>query len=46
MDRSETINCCSQSEVLLVDDMIFNLLPLETIFENFFGKKCDKADNG
>jgi len=38
--------CCSQAEVLLVDDQPFNLMPLELIIQGKFHKKCDKAENG
>jgi len=39
-------SCCSKAEVLLVDDVIFNLLPLKAIVCKKFNLKCDEAENG
>ena len=37
---------CGEAEVLLVDDIPFNLLPLKAMVEDMFGRKCDEAVNG
>jgi len=44
--EEENKTCCSKAEVLLVDDVLFNLLPLKAIIENKFKRKCDEAVNG
>ena len=38
--------CCSKAEVLLVDDIDFNLIPLKEMVQGQFEKNCDKAENG
>ena len=38
--------CCSQATVLLADDLVFNMIPLEQILINTFGLTCDKAKDG
>ena len=38
--------CCSKAEVLLVDDIEFNLIPLKEMVQGQFKKNCDKAENG
>ena len=40
------MNCCSKSEILLVDDFVFNLVPLKVIIETHYDKLCDEAENG
>jgi len=37
---------CSKTEALLVDDVLFNLIPLRAIMEDNFNTKCDDAING
>lgn len=37
--------CCTKATVLLVDDIVFNMIPLEQIF-NTYGLICDKAHDG
>ena len=32
--------------MLLVDDVLFNLMPLKAIVEHQFGRKCDEATDG
>ena len=32
--------------VLIVDDNMFNIIPLELVLKEFCGLKCDKALNG
>lgn len=38
--------CCSQATVLLADDLVFNMIPLEQILKNTYGLTCDKAQDG
>ena len=38
--------CCGKTEALLVDDVLFNLIPLRVIMEDNFNTKCDEAVNG
>ena len=40
--------CQSQpmAEILIVDDSMFNLIPLELILSEIYGLKVDKASNG
>ena len=39
--------CCSRAEVLLVDDIMFNLIPLKALMEcNFKQQTCDMASDG
>mmetsp|Transcript_26392 Transcript_26392/g.32947 ORF Transcript_26392/g.32947 Transcript_26392/m.32947 type:complete len:94 (+) Transcript_26392:219-500(+) len=38
--------CCSQAEVLLVDDLLMNLIPLKYIIMKNFRRGCDEAVNG
>ncbi len=42
----EEKECCSKAEVLLVDDILFNLIPLTAIVESTVNKKCDEASDG
>jgi len=44
--EEENKTCCSKAEVLLVDDVLFNLLPLKAIIESKYKRKCDEAVNG
>lgn len=44
--RQNKKNSCCESSVLIVDDNVFNLIPLELLLEEHFGLKCDKAMNG
>lgn len=32
--------------MLLADDLVFNMIPIETIFNDEHGLKCDKANDG
>ena len=34
------------AEILIVDDSMFNLIPLELILSEIYGLKVDKASNG
>ena len=43
---SSSEKCCSKATVLLVDDIVFNMIPLEQIFNNTYGLRCDKAHDG
>ena len=43
---SPTRGCSCQSTVLIVDDNMFNIIPLEYILEDSFQIKSDKALNG
>ena len=38
--------CCSKATVLLADDLVFNMIPLEQIIVTQYGLKCDKAQDG
>jgi CheY-like chemotaxis protein len=38
--------CDCVDSVLIVDDNMFNLMPLETMLEEYFEIKVDKAMNG
>ena len=42
----EDANCCSKAEILLVDDFVFNLMPLKVVIETNYNKVCDEAENG
>ena len=35
--------CCSKATVLLADDLVFNMIPLEQILVHTYGLTCDKA---
>ena len=43
---SQLKQCCSKAEVLLVDDFVFNLMPLRVVIELQLNKLCDEAENG
>ena len=45
-EASEEDSCCSKSTVLLADDLVFNLIPVEQILNQEHGLKCDKANDG
>lgn len=38
--------CCSKATVLLADDLVFNMIPVERILSDDYGLKCDKASDG
>ena len=38
--------CCSKATVLLVDDIVFNLIPLKSIITQSYGLVCDEAYDG
>ena len=42
-EDSDSSKCCSKSTVLLADDLVFNMIPLEQILKKTYGLKCDKA---
>ena len=45
-NSSDGEKCCSRSEILLVDDVMFNLMPLHGIIKKTYQRKCDEAVNG
>ena len=44
-DRDQILKCCT-SKILIVDDNIFNLIPLEEMLLRNLGESVDKAMNG
>ena len=42
----DTEKCSCESSILIVDDNMFNLIPLELILKENFGLSVDKAMNG
>ena len=45
-ENAEDKECCSKAEVLLVDDILFNLIPLRAMVESTVNKNCDEAADG
>ena len=45
-DEESEEQCCSKATVLLADDLVFNMIPLEQILNNTYGLTCDKAKDG
>lgn len=45
-DQDQIYHCCSKATVLLADDLVFNMIPVEQILTSDYGLKCDKANDG
>jgi len=44
--KEESKECSCSAQILIVDDNMFNLIPLELILKEMFGLTVDKAFNG
>eukprot|EP00347_Sterkiella_histriomuscorum_P020341 403338179 len=45
-EDNHTLKCSCETQILIVDDNMFNLLPLELILKQFFQVTVDRALNG
>lgn len=46
-DKGKKVDdCCSKASILLVDDLVYNMTPIEKIFNEEYGLQCDKASDG
>ena len=45
-NASSEEDCCSKATVLIADDIVFNMIPLENILVHTYGLTVDKAKDG
>ena len=38
--------CCSKTQILLADDLIFNMLPISQLIRHFYDMFCDQVGDG